>query len=95
MTLSNDTPQRTTLVAVDIAKNYHDVLIQPPPPGRRRRVRIANSRPDFEHLAGYLRGLKSSVLIGFEAASEIPSRRHRSGAFAPASCSRKIPMICS
>jgi transposase len=67
MTLSNDTPQPTTLVAVDIAKNYHDVLIQPPPPGRRRRVRIANSRQDFEHLAGYLQGLKSSVLIGFEA----------------------------
>ena len=60
-------PQRTTLVAVDIAKNYHDVLIQPPPPGRRRRVCVANNRQDFEHLAGYLQELKSSVLIGFEA----------------------------
>ena len=67
MTVSNDTPQRVTLVAVDIAKNYHDVLIQPPPPGRRRHVRVANNRQDFEHLAGYLQGLKSSVLIGFEA----------------------------
>ena len=28
MTVSNDTPQRVTLVAVDIAKNYHDVLIR-------------------------------------------------------------------
>ena len=44
MTVSNDTPQRVTLVAVDIAKNYHDVLVQPPTPGRRRRVRVANSR---------------------------------------------------
>jgi hypothetical protein len=35
MTVSNDTPQRVTLIAVDIAKNYHDVLIQPPPPGNR------------------------------------------------------------
>ena len=67
MTVSNDTPQRVTLVAVDIAKNYHDVLTQPPPPGRRRRVRVANNRQDFEHLAGFLQGLKSSVLIGFEA----------------------------
>ena len=67
MTVSNDTPQCVTLVAVDIAKNYHDVLIQPPPPGRRRRVRVANNRQDFEHLAGFLQGLKSSVLIGFEA----------------------------
>ena len=60
MTVSNDTPQRVTLVAVDIAKNYHDVLVQPPTPGRRRRVRVANSRQDFEHLAGFLQGLKSS-----------------------------------
>ena len=43
MTVSNDTPQRVTLVAVDIAKNYHDVLIQPPPPGRRRHVRVAKT----------------------------------------------------
>lgn len=67
MTESNDTPQRLTLVAVDIAKDHHDVLIEPPSPGRRRRMRVANNRQDFEHLAGYLRGLKSSVLIGFEA----------------------------
>ena len=30
-------------------------------------MRVANSRQDLEHLAGYLLGLKSSVLIGFEA----------------------------
>ena len=30
MTESNDTPQRLTLVAIDIAKHYHDVLIEPP-----------------------------------------------------------------
>jgi transposase len=67
MTESNDTPPRVTLVAVDIAKDHHDVLIEPPFPGRRRRVRVANNRQGFEHLAGYLHGLKSSVLIGFEA----------------------------
>ncbi len=67
MTENNDTPQRLTLVAVDIAKNHHDVLIEPPFPGRRRRVRVANNRQDFVDLAGYLRGLRSSVLIGFEA----------------------------
>ena len=69
MTEGNDTPQRVTLVAIDIAKDHHDVLIEPPPPGRRRRLRLANNRWDFEHLASFLRGLKSSVLIGFEATS--------------------------
>lgn len=66
MTESNDTPHRFTLAAVDIAKHYHDVLVETPP-GRRRRLRIANNLEDFEHLADYLWGLKSSVLIGFEA----------------------------
>ena len=71
MTVSNDTAQRVTLVAVDIAKDSHDVLIESPTRGRRRRLRLANNLEDFEQLAGYLRSLKSSlkssVLIGFEA----------------------------
>jgi Transposase len=67
MTESNDTPQRLTLVAIDIAKHYHEVLIEPPVPRRRVRLRLANRREDFEQLAGYLRGLRSSILIGFEA----------------------------
>jgi transposase len=67
MTENNHTPQGLTLVAIDIAKDHHDVLIEPPAPARRRRLRVANQREDFEHFARYLRGLKSAVLIGFEA----------------------------
>jgi len=67
MTGSNDTPQRLTLVAIDIAKHYHDVLIEPPAPKRRSRLRLANRREDFERLATHLRGLKSCVMVGFEA----------------------------
>ena len=67
MTGNNHTPQGIALVAIDIAKHYHDVLIDPPPPKRRSRLRLANHRAAFEQLAEYLRGLKSSVLIGFEA----------------------------
>jgi transposase len=44
-----------------------NVLIEPPPPARRRRLRVANQLDEFEQLAGYLRGLKNSVMIGFEA----------------------------
>jgi hypothetical protein len=42
MTANNHTPQGLTLVAIDIAKDHHDVLIEPPPPARRRRLRVAN-----------------------------------------------------
>jgi hypothetical protein len=66
MTRSDDTPQRLTLVAIDIAKHYHDVLIEPPTPKPRFRLRVANQLEEFEHLAGYLRGLMCSVVIGFE-----------------------------
>jgi hypothetical protein len=42
MTGSNDTPQRLTLIAIGIAKHYHDVLIEPPVPKRRARLRLEN-----------------------------------------------------
>jgi hypothetical protein len=58
MTGSNDTPQRLTLVAIDIAKHYHDVLVEPRAPKRRSRLRLANDLEDFEHLADYLRASK-------------------------------------
>jgi hypothetical protein len=57
---SNDTSKRLTLEAIDIAKHYHDVLFDPATPGRRRRLRLANNRQDFESLAVYLRGLNGS-----------------------------------
>jgi len=63
MTGSKDTPQRLTLVAIDIAKHYHDVLIEPPAPKRRSRLRLANRRDDFERLAEHLRGLRSSIMV--------------------------------
>jgi len=67
MTERNDTPQRLTLVAIDIAKHCHDVLVEPPPPKRRSRLRLLNNREEFEHLTDYLRGLKNAVVVGFEA----------------------------
>ena len=45
------TPRALTLVAIDIAKDCHDVLIEPPAPARRRRVRMTNTAEDFQLLA--------------------------------------------
>jgi transposase len=67
MTKSHDTPRTVTLVAIDVAKGHHDVLVEPPAPTRRRRFRLDDSVEDYERFAGYLRSIGASALIGFEA----------------------------
>jgi transposase len=61
------TPGAVTLVAIDIAKGRHDVLIEPPAPARRRRFRISDTAEDYQRLADYMRRTNVPVLIGFEA----------------------------
>lgn len=67
MTECHVMPEALTLVAIDIAKSHHDVLVQPPPPARCRRFRVANTLPEYQRLAMYLRQLATRVLVGFEA----------------------------
>jgi hypothetical protein len=43
MTRSNDTPQRLGLLALDIAKHYHEVLIEPSTPHLSSRT--AGAKP--------------------------------------------------
>jgi hypothetical protein len=54
MTENNHTPQGLTLVAIDIAKDHHDVLIERPAPARRRRLRVANQREDSPRVMIFL-----------------------------------------
>jgi transposase len=77
MTKSDPTPGPVTLVAVDIAKSFHEVLIEAPSPGRRRRFRVANTLSEYQRLAAYLHQLGAPVLIGFEATGNY----HRTLAF--------------
>ena len=67
MTESHLTPNGMTLVAIDIAKDGHDVLVEPASPARRRRFRMANTIADYQRLADYLRSTGAPVLVGFEA----------------------------
>src|SRR5262245_49354180 len=67
MTASHPTPTAMTLVAIYIAKDGHDVLVEPPGRARRRRCRMANTMADYRRLADYLRGTGAPALIGFEA----------------------------
>ena len=56
MTESHDTRGALTLVAIDIAKGCHEVLVLPPAPARRRRFHMAESVEDYEHLADICAG---------------------------------------
>jgi transposase len=67
MIASHPTPTGMTLVAIDIAKDGHDVVIEAPARSRRRRCRMANTAADYQRLADYLRRSDAPALIGFEA----------------------------
>src|SRR6202521_4969794 len=68
MTDSHTTPEAAILVAVDIAKDHNEVLIElRERRNHRRRFRVANTLEEYLRLVEYLRRLDAPVLIGFEA----------------------------
>lgn len=67
MTVINSIAISTVLVAVDISKHRHEILIATPGKTRRRRLTIQNTLDDFERLSGILAGYGLPVRIGFEA----------------------------
>lgn len=63
-TISQDAP---VLVAIDIAKARHEVLIAVPDKVRRRRLTVLNSLADFNRLATALTEYGHPVRVAFEA----------------------------
>jgi len=57
----------TVLVAIDISKHRHEVLIGVPGKKRRRRMTILNKLDDFQRLSATLDSYGMPVRIGFEA----------------------------
>ncbi len=57
----------TLLVAIDISKYRHEVLIGIPGKKRRRRLTITNTLADFQRLVSTLASYDLPVRIGFEA----------------------------
>jgi len=57
----------TVLVAIDISKHRHEVLIDIPGKKRRRRMTITNTLEDFRRLSATLASFDLPVRIGFEA----------------------------
>jgi transposase len=64
---ATDTTGSTLLVAIDISKHRHEVLIGVPGKKRRRRLTITNTLDDFQRLASILADYGLPVRIGFEA----------------------------
>ena len=68
MTDSHTRPEAAILVAVDIAKDHNEVLIElRERRSQRRRFRVANTLEEYERLVAYLRQFDTPALFGFEA----------------------------
>jgi transposase len=63
----NHTTAATVLVAIDISKHRHEVLIGVPDKKRRRRMTVMNTLEDFQRLSASLASYELPVRIGFEA----------------------------
>jgi hypothetical protein len=70
MTELNPTSAPSTLVAIDIAKYRHEVLIEAHGQARRRRLTVLSSKADNERLVETLAAYGGPVLIGFEATGD-------------------------
>jgi len=84
------TTTERTLVGVDIAKKYNDVLVDQPR-HRRRSFRVANRSEDYQKFATFLDGLADRPLIGFEATGNY----HRTLAFFLAERGFELRLISS
>jgi transposase len=67
MTNASITQTDPVLVAIDISKARHEVLISIPGVKRRRRLSVLNNRDDFDRLIGTLSEYGHPVRVAFEA----------------------------
>jgi integrase len=67
MTTSDSTAGPRILVAIDIGKAKHVVLVELPT-GKRRKMIVRNQLSDFRQLAGYLKRLEGALETPVEAA---------------------------
>lgn len=91
MTRRDPTPAYAVLVAIDIAKTRNEVLIEPPPGGRGRRLTVLNARVDHDRLVEILSGYAAPVIVGFEATGDY----HRALAWRLAEAGFQLRLISS
>jgi transposase len=91
MTKDNPTLAPATLVAIDIAKYRHEVLIEVPGRARRRRLTVLSNKADYDRLIEALAAYGGSVLIGFEATGDY----HRGLAYRLLSAGFELRLVSS
>ena len=65
MTSRSSTTSPAVRVAIDVAKLSHEVLLELPS-GRRRALRVANTKTEIDRLVAVLRALDQPCVIAFE-----------------------------
>ena len=75
MTSKTSTTSSRVRVAIGVAKLTHQVLLELPS-GRRRAMRIANTKTEIDRLVVTLRAFKLPCEIAFEPTGDY-HRRHR------------------
>ena len=74
MTDSHTTPEAAILVAVDIAKDHNEVLIElRDRHNHRRRFRVANTLEEYERLVAYLRQFDAAGASRFRSDRQLSS----------------------
>ncbi|WP_262267774.1 IS110 family transposase [Microvirga yunnanensis] len=91
MTKDNPTLAPATLVAIDIAKYRHEVLIEVPGRARRRRLTVLSTKAEYDRLIEALAAYGGSVLIGFEATGDY----HRGLAYRLLSAGFELRLVSS
>lgn len=61
------TPTNAVLVAIDMSKHRHEVLIERPEGGRRRRMTVMATRDEYDRLIEELASMARPIVVGFEA----------------------------
>jgi len=69
MTDSHSTATPRILVAIDVAKAKHDILVELPD-GRRKKMIVRNRREEFQQLAAYLKSLDGTCEIALEPTAD-------------------------
>ena len=65
MTIMQSTLEAFVWVAIEVAKDRHEALIEAPGWRSRKRVRVQNAAGDFRAFAEFLHSLRFPVRIGF------------------------------